>query len=139
MDFEGFLSVATEHGWASLQRDGEGKLVSEGMPAIAKALFESYRASIETINNNEDLFVRGLVEQATKEGHYVEEEDTGPRHADLEEPSEVKAFFLKILENGKRRVFRLGADGHPEFEEFEKIRDRSLRSFLVSLSTIKEE
>jgi len=141
MVFEEFLTLAVERG---LTKSGDGKderPTSGGVPAEAKPIFEAFRTAILTINQSERIFVEGLVEKATRSGDYVEEDESEPDKPKkaLEAPPEAGTVFVKTLEGGKRRVFHLGANQHPEFAYFEQLRDRTLHGFLVLFSRLPRE
>ncbi len=141
MEFEEFLTLAIERGLSASGAAPDEERSSEGLPAEAKPLFESFRTCILSINQSESLFVHGLVEKATRTGDYVEEGESEPGKPKkaLEAPSNAGTVFVKTLEGGKRRVFHLTAEEHPEFALFEKLRDRALHGFLVLMSTLPEK
>jgi hypothetical protein len=141
MGFEEFLALALERGLTTSGTAQDKERSSGGLPAEAKPLFESFRTSILSINQSENLFVHELVERATRTGDYVEEDksEPGKRTKPLQAPSEGGTVFVKNLEGGRRRVFHLSAEEHPEFALFEKLRDRALNGFLVLMSTLPEK
>ncbi len=140
MNFEEFLGFAHERGLISFSGNSleDRSLPQGGRREKVKPVFESYRACVETINRSEQLLIEELVERGTRMGQYVEEADSGERRNAVEAPPEAGTVFVKNLGGGRKRVFRLTAEEHPGFLQFEALREKALVSLILSLAAISD-
>jgi hypothetical protein len=133
MGFDHFASFAVESGVIAASYASPENIDAR---AQLRSLFTLFQSCIETINRRETLYVRELVERATLDGNYVEEEVADAKV--MPPPRPGTRLFVKNLGNGRRRLFQFSMTNDQEIAHFNALRDGALKSFLVLLAVLEE-